>query len=186
MRSTLRLRSPRGTSLIELTIATLVLTIGILGVLQMSVLASQQNAFASRLSAASATARDLADAVVQLPYAHPALAIPAGSPSANVTIFDANQGTLITEWQNAAPLLSAAPAILQADRHASSAVGIQKVWWTVERELDATTGTELAKHIQIHVQVGIPGYQLRTLNFWTVKYNPDQVVGGTAQNFTEI
>ncbi|HYX92346.1 MAG TPA: hypothetical protein VE782_12350 [Myxococcaceae bacterium] len=185
MHDTSRFRAARGTSLVEMMVATAILCIGILGVLQMSVLASQQNAYASRLSAASVAARDLVDAVVRLPYAHPALEIPAGEQTATFTIFDAQQGTYITEWQNAAPLLSAAPAILKADYHSSSAVGIQKVWWTLDREVDEQ-GHELAKHIQIHIEVGIPGYQSRTLSFWTVKYNPEQLVGGTASNVTEI
>jgi hypothetical protein len=89
------------------------------------------------------------------------------------------------EWEDAAPLLSAAPAILKADRHASSAAGIRRVWWTVEPEVDAE-GNVLAKHIRIHVLVGIPGFEPRTLNFWTVKYNPGQLVGTTPENFTEI
>jgi prepilin-type N-terminal cleavage/methylation domain-containing protein len=184
MRKNSRRRTPRGTSLIEMMIAMGILSIGILGVLQMSILASQQNAYAARLAAASVTARDLVDAVERLPYSHPALEIPAGANTEMFTVFDVQQNVYTMEWQNAAPLLSAAPAILKADRHAASAVGIQKVWWTVERDLD-DDGNEMAKHIRIHVDVGIPGFQPRTLNFWTVKYNPTQLVG-TSLNFTEI
>jgi Tfp pilus assembly protein PilV len=184
VQDTSRRRACRGTSLIEMTIAMGILSIGILGVLQMSVLASQQNAYASRLAAASVTARDLADAVERLPYSHPALEVPAGAEARTVTVFDAQEGVYTTEWLNAAPLLSAAPAILKADRHAASAVGIQRVRWTVEPELDEV-GNEMAKHILIQVDVGIPGYQRRTLSFWTVKYNPEQLVGSPF-NFTEI
>ena len=185
MRHSSRLRAARGTTLIELMVATGVLTIGILGVMQMSVVASQQTAFAARLSAASLTARDLVDAVVRLPYDHPALTIPAGAQTASVTVFDARQGTYTLEWQNAAPVLSATPAILKADRHSSSAAGIERVWWTIDRDLDAD-GNEMAKNIQVHVQVAIPGFQPRTLDFWTVKYNPAFVVGASPDNFTEI
>jgi prepilin-type N-terminal cleavage/methylation domain-containing protein len=174
----------RGATLVEMMVATAILCIGILGVLQMSVLASQQTAYAGRLSAASLTARDLVDAVVRLPYTHPALTIPAGAQTADVTVFDAQQGIYTVEWPNADPVLSAAPAILNADRHTSSAIGIQKVWWTVWPAV--VNGQQVAKHILIHVQVGIPGYQPRTLNFWTVKYNAEQVVGGSADNLTEI
>ena len=65
--------SPRGTSLIEAMAALVVFSVGILGVMQMNVLASQQNNLARSQTIASKIARDVADSFERLPFDHPLL-----------------------------------------------------------------------------------------------------------------
>lgn len=65
--------SPRGVTLIESMIAMLVFTVGILGIMQMNVLASQQNNLARSRTVAARIARDVADALEPLPDGHPLL-----------------------------------------------------------------------------------------------------------------
>ena len=68
MSSISRPRATRGFSLIEALAALAVFSIGILGVMQMNVLASQQNGLARRQSTASKIGRDLVDAFERLPF----------------------------------------------------------------------------------------------------------------------
>ena len=72
--------SPRGTSLIEAMAALVVFSVGILGVMQMNVLASQQNNLARSQTAASRIARDMADAFERLPFDHPLLNVATSLP----------------------------------------------------------------------------------------------------------
>jgi hypothetical protein len=60
--------SPRGTSLIEAMAAMVVFTVGILGVMQMNVLASRQNNLARTQTTAAKIARDVADSLGRLPF----------------------------------------------------------------------------------------------------------------------
>ena len=53
--------------------ALAVFTVGILGVMQMNVLASQQNNLARSQTIASKIARDIADSFERLPFDHPLL-----------------------------------------------------------------------------------------------------------------
>src|SRR5512140_773097 len=70
--------SQRGTSLIEAMAALVVFSVGILGVMQMNVLASQQNNLARAQTAATRIARDVADSFERLPFDHPMLNRPTG------------------------------------------------------------------------------------------------------------
>ena len=62
--------SARGTSLIEAMAALVVFSVGILGVMQMNVLASQQNNLARSRTTATRIARDVADSFERLPFDH--------------------------------------------------------------------------------------------------------------------
>src|SRR5512139_2542630 len=65
--------SSRGTSLIEAMAALVVFSVGILGVMQMNVLASKQNNLARAQTTASRLARDVADSFERLPFSHDAI-----------------------------------------------------------------------------------------------------------------
>src|SRR5687768_14567313 len=115
--------SARGFSLIESMAALLVFTIGILGVMQMNVIASQQNNVARSHTTASKLARDLADAFERLPYNHTIFSQPTDpllQPSSPAfTDFSNTDGLYTLEdavaLTNVRPLLGAADAIMQSE-----------------------------------------------------------------------
>lgn len=187
-------RAQRGASLIEVMMSMLILAIGILGVLQMSGLASQQNALATRESTASLIARDLVDVIDRMPYAHPALGGTALMTSADFhpqVIFDREHNIEnFDAWPGAMPILGATPAILTADMQNGNLGGIEWVGWTVRPEI--IDGVVMSKQVEITVRFRMPGTdgnnvpRTRDLRFWTAKYNPQAVVGAASANFTEI
>lgn len=185
-------RAQRGASLIEAMMSLVILAIGILGVLQMSGLASQQNALATRESTASLIARDLVDVIDRMPYAHTALGgqtLPV--PELRVDIYDRAQGIRnFDAWPGELPILGATAPIVGADFQNGNLGGIEAVWWTVrEEQVDGEVAT---KQIEITVRLRMPGAgqnnqpRTRDLRFWTSKYNPQVVVGAAAAGFTEI
>lgn len=187
-------RNQRGTSLIEVMMSLVILAIGILGVLQMSGLASQQNALATRESTASLIARDLVDVIDRMPYTHTALggtALQATGDQHEVVVYDRASNTVnFDAWPNEMPILGATPAILTSDTQNGNLGGIEQVRWVVRPEI--LNGVPATKWVEITVRMRMPGVgennapRTKDLRFWTSKYNPQVVVGAQAANFTEI
>jgi type IV pilus assembly protein PilV len=168
----------RGFSLVEALAALAVFSVGLLGVLQMNVLASQQNGLARRQSTASKLARDLVDAFERLPYNHPLLAnestLPPDSPG--FLNIDAPEGRVWLENALSVPagrpLLGAAQAIASIEgRTDSRPTGIYEVAWRTTPIKDAHGETE-ARRILVMVRFPTTGGALKQINLWTVKFNP--------------
>jgi len=171
--------SARGFSLIESMAALLVFTIGILGVMQMNVIASQQNNVARNRTNASKLARDLADAFERLPFDHPVfanVAPPALQPN-NPAFMDFNNPagryflSQAATVANARPLLGAAEAIAQSE-------GMQAAWRVQGTPDPALPNTFNSLRIAVMVRFPTPtGFSQVT--FWVVKYNPASISLGT-------
>jgi type IV pilus assembly protein PilV len=168
----------RGFSLVEALAALAVFSVGLLGVLHMNVLASQQNGVARRQSTASKLGRDLVDAFERLPYDHPLLAnestlAPNAPAFANI---DAPEGRV---WLSNAltvsagrPLLGAAQAIASIEgRTPTRPTGIYEVAWRTTPVKDSHGETE-ARRILVMVRFPTTGGTYKQINMWTMKFNP--------------
>jgi type IV pilus assembly protein PilV len=156
--------------LIEAMVALVVFTIGILGVMQMNIIASAQNGLASRETVAAAIGRDLVDTFERIPYGHAALA--------------AGTHTYRSDWGLEAPLLGASGAIIQADGRINATTNKHAVTWTVEERTNAAGQVE-AKLITISITFRVPGAVTKSVNVYTAKYNPNVMVG-PGSGFLEI
>ncbi len=166
--------SARGTSLIEAMAAMVVFVIGILGVMQMNVVASQQNNMARSHTIASKLARDLADSFERLPYTHPIFApstLALNDPQ--FSNFDNTTGLVtLTDAlaeDTARPLVGAADAIMMAE---GGGTFYQVAWRSQQVPSPTTPGLMDSTHILIMVRYPLPGGLFRQINFWTIKYNP--------------
>lgn len=187
--------SARGSTLIEAMAALAVFTIGILGVMQMNVLASRQNNLARGEATAGKIARDLAYAFERLPYAHPIFQ-PPGSPiasnTAEFTNFENTSGRFLLKdvatligAQNARPLVSAAEAAMTVEGGSGNGFGAYEVAWRAAPITNAEDGRQDARVIVIMVRFRSVGDFYRQVNVWTVKYNPEAVID-TGANIQEI
>ncbi|ADO69055.1 type IV pilus modification PilV family protein [Stigmatella aurantiaca] len=192
--------SPRGTTIIEAMAAMLVFVVGILGVMQMNVLASGQNNLALHQTTASRIARDLADAFERLPYQHAAFVDSEmsldtfGQPGG----FDDMENTTkliflknVIAPAGERPLISAADAIRVAEGlNAQTQEEFYTVAWRSvlvpnTGEIESERGKKDSLRILIMVRFPTTG-GFRQINFWTIKYVPDQVCSGTQCNDLEI
>lgn len=178
--------SARGFSLIESMAALLVFTIGILGVMQMNVIASQQNNVARNHTNASKAARDLADAFERVPFGHPVFAnvAPPALQPGDPAFLDINNPSGLYYLTDAAseatgrPLLGAAEAISSAERLVAA--------WRVQGTPDpALPGVFNSLRIAVMVRYPTPtGFNQVTL--WVVKYNPASISRGTGANGSSL
>jgi prepilin-type N-terminal cleavage/methylation domain-containing protein len=174
--------SPRGFSLIEAMAALVIFSVGILGVMQMNVLASQQNNLALSHTTASKLARDLADAFERLPYNHP-LFTRACTLQPTDSDFDdfTNTDGLWTLQEaialvGARPLLGAADAIMTSEGKGD----LYQVAWRSQRVENPTQpGTFDSRRIVVMVRYPTPG-GYRQVNVWAVKYDPAAITLGTS------
>jgi len=176
--------SARGFSLIESMAALLVFTIGILGVMQMNVIASQQNNVARTHTIASKLARDLADAFERLPYDHPIFLEPTGlQPNSTAFTDFTNDDGLYTLQQaiavaGARPLMGASDAIMMSEGQGTQ----YEVAWRVQGTPDPDVpGTFASRRIAIMVRYSTP-VGFRQVTLWAIKYNPASVTLGTASS----
>lgn len=173
----------RGFSLIEAMAALTIFAIGILGVLQMNVLASQQNNLALNHTTASKIARDLADAFERLPYTHPLFTRPTTLQPGDTLFSDFDNTDGLWTLQEALavvgerPLLGAADAITTSEGQGS----LYQVAWRAQRVENLTQpGTFDSRRIVIMVRYPTPG-GFRQVNVWVVKYDPSAIsLGGSA------
>lgn len=176
-------RKPSGFSLIESLVALAVFSIGILGVMQMNVMASQQNGLARRQSTASKLGRDLVDAFERLPFDHPLLSTESTlSPRESRFLdFDETNGRMtLTDAVALAgqrPLLGAAHASVSAE-------GSYEVAWRVS-PMKVEGGLTEARRIVVMVRFPTTAGGFKQVNVWTVKSNP-QVMGWGSATIPEI
>jgi prepilin-type N-terminal cleavage/methylation domain-containing protein len=178
-----RARRARGFSLVEALAALAIFSIGILGVLQMNVLASQQNGLARRQSTASKIARDLVDSFERLPFDHALLSTESTIDPADPRFarFDETDGRV--KLADAVALVGERPLLGAA--HASvSTEGPYEVAWRVAPLKDAD-GTTEARRILVMVRFPTTSGNVKQIDVWAVKYNP-QAVGRGAAAIPEI
>jgi prepilin-type N-terminal cleavage/methylation domain-containing protein len=172
----------RGFSLIEAMAALVVFSVGILGVMQMNVLASQQNNLARSHTIASKIARDITDSFEPMPFNHP-IFTRACTMTADDPDFDnfTNPDGLYTLQEAIAlagvqPLLGAADTITTSEGQGN----FYQVAWRVQA-VPSTTRPTINEAYRISIMVRYPtpgGY--RQVNTRVVKFNPAAVadIGG--------
>jgi prepilin-type N-terminal cleavage/methylation domain-containing protein len=156
--------SPRGVTLIESMIAMLVFTVGILGIMQMNVLASQQNNLARSRTVASRIARDVADALEPLPANHPLLIQPTAmavddpqfanmdNPDGRVRLQDA-PGLIDPMWR---PLIGSADAIYTSEGETTFYEVAWRVWRIANPERVIRGDLDPVDQLRILVMVRYP------------------------------
>ncbi|MFY0571647.1 type IV pilus modification PilV family protein [Archangium lansingense] len=181
----------RGFSLVEAMAALAIFSIGLLGVLHMNVLASQQNGLARRQSTASKVARDLVDAFERLPYGHTLLSNESTINPADprFTNFDEADGRVkLTDalaLVGERPLLGAAHASVSTE--GGSKPGSQPIYevaWRVA-PVKAADGSTEARRILVMVRFPTTAGGFKQVNVWAVKFNP-QALGRGAAAIPEI
>lgn len=187
MSPTPRAHRARGFSLIEAMAALAIFSIGLLGVLHMNVLASQQNGLARRQSTASKVARDLVDAFERLPYGHTLLSTESTIDPADprFTSFDEPDGRV--KLADAVALVGERPLLGAAHASVNTRPGTQPIYevaWRVAPVKAADGGTE-ARRILVMVRFPTTAGAFKQVNVWAVKFNP-QAMGRGAAAIPEI
>ncbi|AKJ07739.1 type IV pilus assembly protein PilV [Archangium gephyra] len=189
MSPTPRAHRARGFSLIEAMAALAIFSIGLLGVLHMNVLASQQNGLARRQSTASKVARDLVDAFERLPYGHTLLSNESTIDPADPRFARFEEGDGWVKLEDALalvgerPLLGAAQASVSTGGDTGTA-SIYEVAWRVAPVKNAEGDTE-ARRILVMVRFPTTAGAYKQINVWAVKANP-QAMGRGAAAIPEI
>jgi Tfp pilus assembly protein PilV len=172
--------SPRGTTLIEAMAALVVFAVGILGVMQMNVLASQQNNLAQSQTTASKLGRDLADAFERLPFDHPALNVPTALAQNDPEFSNMANADGLVKLEDAVaqtvarPLLGAADAIYTSEGQSS----FYQVAWRALRVSNPNRYNQVDQiRILIMVRFPAPGGGMRQINTWAVKYSVAAMTG---------
>jgi len=172
--------SPRGSTLIEAMAALVVFTIGIIGVMQMNVLASEQNNLARSRTIASKIARDVADSFERLPFNHPVLNVPTtllqddaefanmDNPDGLVKLEDAVAQTV------ARPLLGAADAMFTSE---GDSTFYQVAWRALPVVNPDRFGQVDQLRVLIMVRFPTPSGGMLQVNSWAVRYNVALITG---------
>ncbi|WP_257453490.1 type IV pilus modification PilV family protein [Archangium lipolyticum] len=173
-----RVPSARGVSLVEAMAALAVFSIGLLGVLHMNVLASQQNGLARRQSTASKVARDLVDAFERLPFDHALLSAESTIDPADPRFsrFDEADGRV--KLSDAVGLVGARP-LLGAAQATVGAESTYEVAWRVAPVKGADGSTE-ARRILVMVRFPTTAGGFKQVDVWAVKFNPHAIGRGAA------
>ncbi|MDY7227650.1 prepilin-type N-terminal cleavage/methylation domain-containing protein [Hyalangium rubrum] len=170
--------SARGFSIIEALAAMAVFVIGIVGVMQMNVLASQQNNLARSQTIASKIARDVADSFERLPFNHPVFLRNTGVPANNPDQFsDFNNPDGLYTLQEAIDLDTVRPFLGAADAIIKSEGGgdFYQVAWRSQLVPNTSQPTVFdSRRIAIMVRFPTPG-GFRQVTVWSVKYDPASV-----------
>jgi hypothetical protein len=183
--------SPRGSTLIEAMAALVVFTIGIIGVMQMNVLASEQNNLARSRTVASKIARDLADSFERLPFQerrvgglapfdHPLLPRsgllqddPEFSNMENPDGLVRLENALALQGNNR-PLLGASDAMFTSE---GDRTFYQVAWRSVYVPNPERFGQVDQIRILIMVRFPTPGGGMRQVNTWAVRYDVAMITG---------
>jgi type IV pilus assembly protein PilV len=171
--------SPRGVTLIESMIAMLVFTIGILGIMQMDVLASRQNNLARSRTVASRIARDVADALEPLPDNHPLLNQPTimGVTDPDFANIDNSDGRIRLQdvptllGATSRPLIGAADAIYTSEGETTFYEVAWRVWRIPNPDRVLRGDVDPVDQLRILVMVRYPTIQNNTngVTAWAVK-----------------
>ncbi|HYH96505.1 hypothetical protein [Hyalangium sp.] len=172
--------SSRGTTLIESMAALVVFSIGIIGIMQMNVLASEQNNLARSQTLASKIARDVADSFERIPFNHPVLNVPTSltqddpefenidNPNGLVRLEDAVAQTV------ARPLLGAADAIYTSE---GDTTFYEVAWRAIPVANPDRFGLVDQIRVLIMVRFPTPGGGRRQVSTWAVRYNVPLITG---------
>jgi type IV pilus assembly protein PilV len=181
--------SSRGSTLIEAMAALAVFSVGIIGVMQMNVLASQQNNLARAQTTASKIARDVAAAFERLPFNHPLLNVPTtlGQNDPEFASMDNPDGLVRLEDAAALtgtsrPLLGAANAIFTSEGDGS----FYQVAWRALPVANPDRNNQVDQiRVLIMVRFPTPGGGTRQVHVWAVRYNV-ALITGDAQTSQEL
>ncbi|WP_224361585.1 type IV pilus modification PilV family protein [Hyalangium versicolor] len=164
--------SPRGTSLIEAMAALVVFSVGILGVMQMNVLASRQNNLAQTQTTATRIARDVADSFERLPFTDPVFTVRTTmqQDNPNFTNMDIADGLVTLEeaqtMPGTRPILGASGAIFSYEGENN----FYRVAWRTQVFPNAVAPEEL--RILVMVRFPTPGGGMKQVNTWSIKADP--------------
>jgi hypothetical protein len=177
--------SPRGTTLIEAMAALIVFSVGILGVMQMNVLASQQNNVAYSQTTASKLARDVADAIERLPFEHPLLNVPTSlqQDDSEFSNMDNTDGLVTLQAAVAQtterPLLGAASAIFSSEGGGN----YYQVAWRTLRVPNPERGDQVDQ-LRVLVMVRYPTPSgMRQVEAWAIKTSAKVITGDPATSW---
>ncbi len=168
--------SPRGTSLIEAMAALVVFSVGILGVMQMNVLASKQNNLARSQTAATRLARDVADSFERLPFNHPMINRPTSLLPTDAAFYDITNGDGLVTLQEAMvpqagvrPMMGAADAIFTSE----GTTNFYQVAWRALQIPDPAHGNQVDQiRVLVMVRFPTPGGGTSQVNTWAIKTDP--------------
>jgi hypothetical protein len=182
----MRRRHSRGETLIEGMMAMAVFSVGVIGLLQMNILASNQSGLARRQTVATAIARDLIDAFERIPVTHTFLTASQTFPITNrdelMKFVDIDNQTGLRLLAKETLMAGDRPLMGSARMLMDDAPGTYEVGWRVATLPDPTNPGLPAGRI-IAVMVRFPaGAGKKTISFWTVKSNPSIVLGPDAWN----
>jgi prepilin-type N-terminal cleavage/methylation domain-containing protein len=173
--------SPRGVTLIESMAAMVVFTIGIIGVMQMNVLASRQNNLARSRTIASKIARDVADSFERLPFNHPLL-----NQATTMDMSDNDYDSMVNidglvRLENVPSLIGQARPFLNAADPAFSSEGdttFYQVAWRVW-QIPNPERNNVVDQLRILVMVRYPTAEntFRQVTTWAVKTDSRIVTG---------
>jgi len=171
--------SPRGVTLIESMVAMLVFAVGILGIMQMNVLASRQNNLARSRTVASKIARDVADALEPLPDGHPLLTQPNTMPldSPQFASMDVEEGLVELDevptlvGNTSRPLIGAANAVYTSEGDNTYYEIAWRVWRVPNPERVLRGDADPVDQLRILVMVRYPTIENNRVQVhaWAVK-----------------
>jgi hypothetical protein len=172
--------SPRGTTLIESMAALVVFSIGIIGIMQMNLLASEQNNLARSQTIASKIARDVADSFERIPFDHPLINVPTTLLLSDPDFSNMDNANGLVTLQTAMapaperPLLGAAGAIYTSEGDTT----FYEVAW---RALPVANPDRFGQVDQIRILIMVrfptPGGGRRQVSTWAVRYNVGLITG---------
>ena len=171
--------SARGSTLIEAMAALVVFSVGILGVMQMNILASQQNNLARSQTAAGRIARDVADSFERIRFDHPLLNVPCLLPITDPRFSDINETEGLVTLDSAVavnpalrPLMGAADSIVTSEGQGN----FYRVAWRSTLVRDGLNKPEQLR-ILVMVSFPTPGGGVRQVNTWAIKARPETITG---------
>ena len=172
--------SHRGSTLIEAMAALVVLAIGIIGVMQMNVLASEQNNLARSRTIASKIARDVADSFERLPFNHPLLNAPTGLLQTDPEFANMENADGLVRLENAAAVAGVRPLLGAADAMFTSE-GDRSFYQVAWRAIPVANPDRFNQVDQIRVLIMVrfptPTGGMVQVNSWAVRYNVALITG---------
>jgi hypothetical protein len=180
--------STRGSTLIEAMAALAVFSVGIIGVMQMNVLASKQNNLARSQTTASKIARDVADAFERLPFTHPLLNVPTGLTQNDPEFSNMDNPDGLVKLEDAAALTGTMRPLLGSADAVFTSEGDRRFYQVAWRALPVPNPERYGQVDQIRVLIMVrfptPG-GMRQVTAWAVRYNV-ALITGDAQTIQEL
>jgi type IV pilus assembly protein PilV len=172
--------SHRGSTLIEAMAALVVFTIGIIGVMDMNILASEQNNLARSRTVASKIARDVADSFERIPFNHPALNTPTGLDPDTEEFSNIDNGDGLVTLSSAVgiagqrPMLGAADAMFTSEGEGTF---YEVAWRAVRVPNPERSNVQDQVRVLIMVRFPAPGGGKIQMNTWAVRYDVGAITG---------